>query len=122
MLKKELQEQLDAANKLIQSFRSESEVNRDLIRDAAEKAKEHRRLTSHVNDARTAIEAIMQINCRDIAEWQRHGYPSVQYAKDHGEELPVCPPITELYSSLLHISGILDRRIIEEKKDTRFGY
>jgi len=117
MLKKELEEQLDAANTLIASMRTSAEVDRDLLKRAADKERKHIKLRRHVDKALCAIGGIMAVNCRDIEEWHKHGNASLRYASDLGEDDPVCPPITELYSSLRHIEEILNRPVEEPKED-----
>jgi len=121
MLKKELQEQLDAAHDLIGALRTEANVSRDLIKSAAEKAGEHRRLVKHVDSTKTAIASIVMVNCADQIDWEeKHKY--IDPNSDEGMMLPEPPESTELYRSLRHIEKILNRPITEQETDTRFRY
>ena len=122
MLKSEMEAIIETMSKKIDSLEVSAEVDRDMIKSAADEARKHTKLRRHVDKALCAIGGIMAVNCRDIAEWHQHGYPSLQYAKEDNSEPPTCPPITELYSSLRHIEEILNRPVEEAKKDTRFGY
>ena len=122
MLKKAPEETIEIMRKKIDSLETSAEVDRDMIKRAADKERKHIKLRRHVDKALCAIGGIMAVNCRDIEEWHRHGNPSLMYASEAKEELPTCPPITELYSSLRHIEDILSRPVEEAKKDTRFGY
>lgn len=122
MLKKQLEKQLAAANIIISNMKSSAEVDRALIKSAADRERKHTKLRRHVDKALSSIGGIMAVNCREIEEWHKHGNASLMYAHDANEESPVCPPITELYASLTHISEILNRPVEGAKKDTRFGY
>lgn len=122
MLKKDLRETIQALEDQLLNYEATIHKQKQQLSELRDRKSEYNKLENHIDDAKTAIEAIMSINCRDNVEWNRHGYPSLQYAKDNNEDIPVCPPITELYSSLRHIEEILNRPVTEPKKDTRFGY
>ena len=115
MLKKAMQEIIDSQNEQINSFETRHRVDQELIKSAADKERKHTKLKVHVNDALSSINGIMAVNCSDIQEWHKHGNAALRYASDLGEDAPVCPQITELYSSLSHIEGILCRPVEREE-------
>ena len=119
MLKKDMEELLARRE---QQLNDMTEKVRDLqgdVKSYQDDARKHSKLQKHVYQALDAINGIMAVNCREIEEWHRHDYPSLQYAHENNETEPACPPITELYASLRYIGDILNKQVEEETKSSR---
>lgn len=117
MLKKQLEKQLAAANIIISNMKSSAEVDRDLIKRAADKEGRHTKLKRHVDKALCAIEAILSVNCPDEQNWEIVRHDVLTQCSFENKEPPPEPEFSMLYKSLCHIDCILKRTVEEQKED-----
>jgi hypothetical protein len=120
MLKKDMQNLIQAMEDQLLDYENTQRVDRDLIKSAADKERKHTKLRRHVDKALCAIEAIKTTSCRDEVE------PCIRQsiyedARNNDKPSPDFPPLSELYVSLNHLEEILSRPVEEPKQDSRFS-
>ena len=104
MLKKELEEQLDAANTLIRSQRASIDELKQDIKALKEQQKEFKELKKVREAALGSISAIMAVNCPDVIH-PKHIHMMIE----DGKEIPENAKPDATYLALSHIEMILNR-------------
>lgn len=122
MLKKILEEELKILKDRLHDRDYTIQEQKKQLGELRDRKSEYRKLENHVDDARTVINALLEINCAPEINWMEIRYNVFEQCDREGKDHPEPPPVTDLYKSLNHIFSILGRPVTEPKEDTQYRF